>query len=440
MSATLVIHTEALVTTTTDPAAPAHDAEPNPYESALQQLDAAAALIGLDGDTLTGLRRPRREFSVNFPVEMDDGSVQTFTGYRVQHNDARGPYKGGIRYSPAVSLDEVRALAMWMTWKCAIVNLPYGGAKGGVMVDPRDLSESELENLSRRFISELEPIIGPDKDIPAPDMGTNAKVMAWMMDTYSMGHGHTVPAIVTGKPVQVGGSEGRFEATGRGVLFATEEVAKRRGETIADLRIAVQGFGQVGSVAARLLAEAGARIVAVSDASGGYHNANGLDVPALVDCCNEQGMIVGEGPAADRITNAELIEIDCDYLIPAAIENVILESNADKIEANVIVEGANGPTTPEAEQILLGRGRTIVPDVLANAGGVTVSYMEWVQDLQSFFWEEEEVNERLARIMRKAFAQVWDRAEERDLSLRDSANTLGIERVVDAIELRGIFP
>ena len=429
-----------MTTTTSNPAAQPHETEPNPYESALQQLNAAAALIGLDGGILAGLQRPRREFAVNFPVEMDDGSVQTFTGYRVQHNDARGPYKGGIRYSPAVSLDEVRALAMWMTWKCAIVNLPYGGAKGGVMVDPTRLSDSELENLSRRFISELEPIIGPDKDIPAPDMGTSAKVMAWMMDTYSMGHGHTVPAIVTGKPVQVGGSEGRFEATGRGVLFATQEVARRRGDAIADLRIAVQGFGQVGSVAARLLAEAGARVVAVSDASGGYYNADGLDVASLIASCDEQGMIVGDPAAADRITNAELIEIDCDYLIPAAIENVVLESNADKIKAGVIIEAANGPTTPEAEQILLGRDRMIVPDVLANAGGVTVSYMEWVQDLQSFFWEENEVNERLARIMRKAFAQVWDRAESRGLSLRDSANTLGIERVVDAIELRGIFP
>ena len=271
-------------------------------------------------------------------------------------------------------------------------------------------------------------------------MGTDAKVMAWMMDTYSMGHGHTVPAIVTGKPVEIGGSEGRFEATGRGVLFATQELAKRRGDNLEDLRIAVQGFGQVGSVTARLLAEAGATIVAVSDAKGGYYNGDGLDIRALIDCCDARGRIVGDPPPADRITNAELIEIDCDYLIPAAIENVILESNADKIQAGVIVEAANGPTTPEAERILLDRGRTIVPDVLANAGGVTVSYMEWVQDLQSFFWEEDEVNQRLARIMRKAFAQVWDSAEARGLSLRDAANILGVKRVVDAIELRGIFP
>ena len=415
-------------------------AEPNPYESALHQLNAAGALLGLDEGILAGLRRPRREFSVNFPVEMDNGTVRTFTGYRVQHNDARGPYKGGIRYSADVSLDEVRALAMWMTWKCAIVNLPYGGAKGGVIVDPSSLSACEVENLSRRFISELEPIIGPDKDVPAPDMGTNAQVMAWMMDTYSMAHGHTVPAIVTGKPVEIGGSQGRFEATGRGVRFVTEEIAKRRGDALEDLRIAVQGFGNVGSVTARLLAEAGAKVVAVSDAAGGYYNGNGLDVPALISGRSNRGEILGDSPDADRITNAELIEVDCDYLIPAAIENVIVASNADKIEADVIVEAANGPTTPEAEHILLDRGRTIVPDVLANAGGVTVSYMEWVQDLQSFFWEEDEVNQRLARIMRKAFAQVWDSAEARELSLRDAANVLGLERVVAATKLRGVFP
>ena len=281
------------MTTTTERAI-----EANPYQSALQQLDAAAALLHLDPGILAGLRVPRREFTVNFPVEMDDGSVRTFTGYRVQHNDARGPYKGGIRYSAAISLDEIRALAMWMTWKCAIVNLPYGGAKGGVIVDPAAMSDCELENLSRRFISELEPIIGPDKDIPAPDMGTNSQIMAWMMDTYSMGHGHTVPAIVTGKPVEVGGSQGRFEATGRGVLFATEEIAKRRGDSLAELRIAVQGFGQVGSVAAKLLREAGATIVAVSDASGGYYNPNGLDVPALIESIDERGRMIGEPPSA----------------------------------------------------------------------------------------------------------------------------------------------
>ena len=425
--------------TSSDPSL-APPAEPSPYASALEQLNAAADILGLDDGMRETLRRPRREFSVHFPVEMDDGSVRTFSGYRVQHNDARGPYKGGIRYATGVSLDEVRALAMWMTWKCAIVNVPFGGAKGGVLVDPDGLSDCELENLSRRFISELEPIIGPDRDIPAPDMGTNARVMAWMMDTYSMGHGHTVPAIVTGKPVEVGGSQGRYEATGRGVLFATEEIARRRGDALEGLRVAVQGFGQVGGVAARLLSEAGARIVAVSDAGGGYHDGHGLDVAALVAGASERGRIQEPPPGADRISNAELIEIDCDYLIPAAIESVILESNAERVRADVIVEAANGPTTPEAERILLERGRVLVPDVLANAGGVTVSYMEWVQDLQSFFWEEDQVNRRLSRIMRKAFAEVWERAETRGLSLRDAANVVGVDRVVRAIELRGIFP
>ena len=425
--------------TSPDPAL-APPAEPSPYASALEQLDAAADILGLDDGMRETLRRPRREFTAHFPVEMDDGSVRTFSGYRVQHNDARGPYKGGIRYATGVSLDEVRALAMWMTWKCAIVNVPFGGAKGGVLVDPDGLSDCELENLSRRFISELEPIIGPDRDIPAPDMGTNARVMAWMMDTYSMGHGHTVPAIVTGKPVEVGGSQGRYEATGRGVLFATEEIARRRGDALEGLRVAVQGFGQVGGVAARLLSEAGARVVAVSDAGGGYHDGHGLDVAALAAGASERGRIQDPPPGADRISNAELIEIDCDYLIPAAIESVILESNAERVRADVIVEAANGPTTPEAERILLERGRVLVPDVLANAGGVTVSYMEWVQDLQSFFWEEDQVNRRLSRIMRKAFAEVWEGAEARGLSLRDAANVVGVDRVVRAIELRGIFP
>ncbi len=414
--------------------------EPNPYHSAVEQLEAAAAHLHLDEGVLASLRLPRREFTVHFPVEMDDGSVRSFTGYRVQHNDARGPYKGGIRYSPSVSLDEIRALSMWMTWKCAIVNLPYGGAKGGVMVEPATLSDCELENLSRRFISELEPIIGPDRDIPAPDMGTNARVMAWMMDTYSMGHGHTVPAVVTGKPVAVGGSEGRAEATGRGVLFCTEELAKRRGDRLEDLRVVVQGFGNVGSVTARLLAEAGARVIAVSDAGGGYYNGQGLDVGGLIDGCNQHGQIVAEPPGADRVSNADILELDCDYLIPAAIEEVIVPANADRIKAQVIVEAANGPTTPEAERILLGNGRTIVPDVLANAGGVTVSYMEWVQDLQSFFWEEDEVNRRLARIMRRAFAEVWDTAALREIRLRDAANIIGVQRVVDAMHFRGVFP
>jgi glutamate dehydrogenase (NAD(P)+) len=414
--------------------------EPNPYESARQQLESIADELELEPWLVDRLSLPERELTVHFPVEMDDDTTQMFTGYRIQHNNARGPFKGGIRYSLHVSEDEVRALAMWMTWKCAVVNLPYGGAKGGVIVDPNALSSCELENLSRRFFTELEPVIGPDRDIPAPDMGTNAQIMAWFMDTYSMGHGQTVASVVTGKPVPIGGSEGRTAATGRGVSYMVEEITKRRGESIEGLRIAVQGFGNVGSVTARLLDDAGAKIVAVSDAHGGYHNANGLDIATFLNSTDGRGNIIETPPGADRISNAELIEVDCDYLIPAAIENVILPSNADNVRAKVIIEAANGPTTPDAEAILRDRGITIVPDILANAGGVSVSYMEWVQDLQSFFWEEEEVNRRLHRIMTRAFAEVWDTAQDRSLSLRDAAYVIGVGRVVDAIRTRGTFP
>ena len=414
--------------------------EPNHYESARQQLESIADELELEPWLIDRLSLPERELTVHFPVEMDDDTTQMFTGYRIQHNNARGPFKGGIRYSLNVSEDEVRALAMWMTWKCAVVNLPYGGAKGGVIVDPNALSRSELENLSRRFFTELEPVIGPDRDIPAPDMGTNAQVMAWFMDTYSMGHGHTVASVVTGKPVPIGGSEGRTAATGRGVMYMVEEITKRRGESIEGLRIAVQGFGNVGSVTARLLDAAGAKIVTVSDAHGGYHNANGLDIATFLNSTDGRGNIIELPPGADRISNTELIEVDCDYLIPAAIENVILPSNAGKVRAKVVIEAANGPTTPDAEAILRDRGVTIVPDILANAGGVSVSYMEWVQDLQSFFWEEEEVNRRLHRIMTRAFAEVWDTAQDRSLSLRDAAYVIGVGRVVDAIRTRGTFP
>ena len=416
------------------------EVEPNPYESARAQLESVADELAIEPWLVERLSQPEREFTTNFPVEMDDGGVRMFTGYRVQHNNARGPFKGGIRYSLQVSRDEVRALAMWMTWKCAVVKLPYGGAKGGVNVDPRELSGCELENLSRRFFAELEPIIGPEVDIPAPDMGTNAQVMAWYMDTYSMTHGHTVSPVVTGKPVAVGGSEGRYAATGRGVSYLVNELAKRRGESIADLRIAVQGFGNVGSVTARLLHEAGAKVVAVSDVQGGCYIGNGLDVPVIEAATDEYGTI-GEQPlGADRISNEELLEVDCDYLIPAAVENVLLESNADRVRASVVIEAANGPTTPAADAILRDRGITVVPDILANAGGVTVSYMEWVQDLQSFFWEEEEVNRRLKRIMLRAFDEVWELAEKRDGPLRDAAYLLGVQRVIDAIRTRGVFP
>ena len=324
--------------------------------------------------------------------------------------------------------------------KCSLMRLPLGGAKGGVQVDPRAYSQDELMRLTRRFTSTLGANIGPNHDIPAPDMGTNAQVMAWFMDTYSMGHGQTVASVVTGKPVSVGGSEGRTAATGRGVSYIVEEITKRRGESIDGLRVAVQGFGNVGSITAHLLHEAGAKIVAVSDAQSGYHNPNGLDITNFLACTDGRGNIVETPSSADRITNAELIEIDCDYLIPAAVENVILPSNADRVRAKVIIEAANGPTSPAAEAMLRDRGLTIVPDILANAGGVSVSYMEWVQDLQSFFWEEEEVNRRLHRIMTRAFADVWDTAQDRSLSLRDAAYIIGVRRVVDAIRTRGTFP
>ena len=414
--------------------------EPNPYDSARQQLVNVASKLDVDDWLIERLATPEREFTTNFPVEMDDGSVRLFTGYRIQHNNARGPFKGGIRYSDEVSEDEVRALAMWMTWKCAVVNLPYGGAKGGVIVDPRELSDCELENLSRRFFAELEPVIGPGIDIPAPDMGTNAQIMAWFMDTYSMARGHTVASVVTGKPVPLGGSEGRVAATGRGVSYVVQEVCRQNGTDIAGLRVAIQGFGNVGSTTARLLHAEGAKIVALSDRNGGYYNGNGLDVPAFFVGKDDYGTMTTVPRGADGITNAELIEIDCDYLIPAAVENVILAENAEAVRAGVVIEAANGPTSPAAEAILLDRGRTIVPDILANAGGVTVSYMEWVQDLQSFFWEEEEVNQRLHRIMTKAFANVWQTAQDRKLSLRDSAYVVGVGRVIDAIKTRGVFP
>ena len=414
--------------------------EPNLYHSAIQQMEAAARHLQLDPGLLEVLKHPKREFTVHFPVEMDDGTVQVFTGYRVQHSDARGPFKGGIRYSPHVSMNEVRALSMWMTWKCAVVNLPFGGAKGGVIVDPEAISECELENLSRRFISELEPIVGPDTDIPAPDLGTDERVMAWMMDTYSMGHGHTIPAIVTGKPVAVGGSLGRRQATGRGVRICVEETVRRRGESINGLRVAIQGFGQVGSVSARLLADEGATIVAVSDVGGGYYNPHGLDISTLIAASSSRGRITQPPAGADRVTNAELLELDCDYLIPAAIENVVRVENAGNIRAKVVMEASNGPVTPEAEAILLDRGVLIVPDILTNAGGVSVSYMEWVQDMQAFFWEEDEVNRRLGRIMRRAFTEVWDISTTREVSLRDAAHILALGRVMEATRIRGIFP
>jgi glutamate dehydrogenase (NAD(P)+) len=412
----------------------------NPFDDARAQFDAIAGRLGLDDGTRELLRHCIREFTVNFPVRMDDGSVRVFTGYRVHHNQARGPVKGGLRYSASVSLDEVRALAMWMTWKCAVANLPYGGAKGGVIVDPRTLSRSELERLTRRFAADIGTLIGPEQDIPAPDMGTDAQIMAWIMDTYSMMHGHSVPAVVTGKPVTIGGSSGRVEATGRGVLYVTERACADRGLALRGATAAIQGLGNVGSVAAKLLDDAGARVVAVSDSSGGVYNDAGLgDVDLLLALKHDHGSIPAGHPG-DHITNAELLELPVDILIPAAMEGQIHAGNAARVKAKIVIEGANGPTTPEADAILRDAGVSVVPDILANAGGVIVSYFEWVQDLQSFFWEEGEVNTRLRRLLDDAYDSVAAIRDAESCTMREAAYMLAVRRVVEATRVRGIFP
>ena len=410
------------------------------YQTAQAQLRSVAALLRLDPGLTEVLAHPRRELTVNFPVRMDDGQTRVFTGYRVQHNDARGPVKGGLRYSPRVSLDEVRALAMWMTWKCAVVNLPYGGAKGGVVVDPRSLSDGELERLTRRYATEISLLIGPDRDIPAPDMGTDARIMAWIMDTYSMHHGHSVPGVVTGKPPEIGGSRGRVEATGRGCLYVIQEACRQRHIALEGATVAIQGFGNVGGVAARLLAQAGAKVVAVSDSRGGVYSPAGLDVESLFAHRAAGGLLAEHPLEHEDISNAELLELDVDILIPAALEGQITERNAPHLRARMVVEAANGPTTAAGDAILAERGVYLVPDILANAGGVIVSYFEWVQDLQSFFWEESEVNQRLQRIISAAFAEVTAVAQQRRLRLREAAYVVALQRVVDAIRLRGIYP
>jgi glutamate dehydrogenase (NAD(P)+) len=415
----------------------------NPFHIAQEQFDKAAELLDLPQDIREVLRVPQRELTVRFPVRMDDGTTTVYTGYRVQHNLGRGPTKGGIRYHPNVDIDEVRALAMWMTWKCALVNIPYGGAKGGVVVDPAPLSQGELERLTRRFATEISILIGPDKDIPAPDVNTNPQVMAWIMDTISMHQGHTVNAVITGKPVQVGGSLGRSDATGRGVSLMVREWAHTNSYNLDQLNIVVQGFGNVGGVAARLLAEMGCRVIGVSDASGGYVRRGGLDIAAMQQYVAKHPKHLLEGynaPGVERLTNAELLEVPCDVLIPAALENQLTGLNAPRIRAKVIVEGANGPTTPAADAIFEERGITVIPDILANAGGVTVSYFEWVQGLQSFFWDELDVNAKLERIMVNSFAQVHAMAEQRSVSLRLAAYLLAVRSVADANAIRGIYP
>jgi len=414
-------------------------AEQSAWEMAQEQLDNVAEIIRLEKGVLEVLRHPKRELTVHFPVRLDNGDIRVFAGHRVQHNTALGPTKGGIRYSAAVTLDEVRALAMWMTWKCALVGLPYGGAKGGVCVDPHQLSQRELEGLTRRFATEISLIIAPDGDIPAPDMGTNAQVMAWMMDTYSMHHGHTAMGVVTGKPVSVGGSLGRVEATGRGVTLVTGMACKKHGISLEGARVAVQGYGNVGSVAARLLAREGAKVVAVSDVSGAIYNEHGLDMELVEAVKVDEGGVCGTG-AGESMTNAELLELPVDILVPAATERQITEENASRVRARMIVEGANGPTTPEADRILHQNGICVVPDVLANAGGVIVSYFEWVQDLQAFFWSEGEVNNRLEQLLSRAFEETWAAAEHHLTDLRLGAYAVGVNRVADATRTRGIYP
>jgi glutamate dehydrogenase (NAD(P)+) len=410
----------------------------NPFDIAQKQFDISAEILGLDPNLRGVLREVKRELIVHFPVYLDDQSVRMFTGYRVHHNITRGPAKGGIRFHPAVTLDEVRALAMWMTWKCAVVGIPFGGAKGGVVVDPSRLSRNELENLTRRFTTEISILIGPDRDIPAPDVNTNAQTMAWMMDTISMHAGHSVPAVVTGKPLEIGGSEGRAEATGRGVMLTTIDACRRQGIDPRGATVVVQGAGNVGYTSAKLLAEAGCRVIAISDSSGGVYNKNGIDLVAIAREKELTGSINGKG--GEPITNAELLELPCTILVPAALEGQITARNAPRIKAQIIAEGANGPTTPDADEILRERNITVIPDILANAGGVTVSYFEWVQDLQEFFWEESEINNRLEQILRKAYQQVAAISEERKITLRQAAYCVAVARVARATTVRGIYP
>ncbi len=411
----------------------------NPYEVAVAQFDQAAELLHLDEDLREVLRKPKRELSVNFPVRMDNGRIRMFSGYRVQHNINRGPAKGGIRYSPDVSLDEVRALAMWMTWKCAVVGIPFGGAKGGVVVDPRELSKSELERLTRRYTTEISILIGPDSDIPAPDMNTNQQVMAWIMDTYSMHHGYSIPAVVTGKPLAIGGSEGRLEATARGVFVATQEAARDHGITLEGAKVVVQGFGNVGSVSAKLFYEAGCKVIGLSDIYGAVYNPKGIDVHRALRYAQEHGRLTNL-PDTEPISNAELLELPCDILVPAATEGQLTRHNASRIQARLIVEAANGPTTPDADAVFNDRGIPVIPDILANAGGVTVSYFEWVQDLQRFFWTEQQINAELERVMRRSYQATYQKAQDLGVSMRMGAYLLAVARVAEATAARGIYP
>ena len=412
--------------------------EQNLYESTMARFDRAAQLLDIDRGLYKIIRYPMREVTVYLPVVMDNGQVEVFTGYRVQHSIARGPAKGGIRFAPDVNLDEVRALAAWMTMKCAVVNIPFGGAKGGVKCDPQHLSEKEVEKITRRYTAEILEILGPEKDVPAPDMNTNEKHMAWIMDTYSMHARQTVTAVVTGKPASLGGSKGRREATGRGVMIMCQQAAKWMNFDLSKTRVVVQGFGNVGSVSAMLLHRLGCKIVGVSDIQGGIYNENGLDIDAVLQQVQLKRFLKGF-PGAQEVDNKALLELPCDILIPAALEDQITATNAAKIHARVIVEGANGPTSVEAEKILDDKGVVVIPDILANAGGVTVSYFEWVQDRMGYFWREDVVNERLEDILVPSFHEVIDYSTKFKVNLRTAAYMLGIQRVVDTIKTRGLY-
>ena len=409
------------------------------WEVAKHQFDLAAERLGLDDGIRQVLREPRRELTVHFPVSMDDGTTRVFTGYRVQHNLGRGPAKGGIRYHQDVTRDEVKALAMWMSWKCAVVGIPYGGGKGGVIVDPKQLSMKELEALTRRFTTEIELFIGPERDIPAPDVGTNAQVMAWMMDTYSMHVGYTVPGVVTGKPISLGGSEGRHEATARGAVFTIVEAVRHLGMDLGRCTVSVQGFGNAGSIAARLIRDEGATVVAVSDSTGGIHAPGGLDIDRVIAWKQEHGTVQGF-PGSTDVSGTDVLTVECDILIPAALENQITARNARDIKAKIVAEAANGPTTPEADEILSANGVFLIPDILCNAGGVTVSYFEWVQALNRDHWDEAMVNQKLHGIMVKAFAEVLAMSERENASMRTGAYLLAVKRVADAMLVRGLYP
>ncbi len=409
------------------------------FEAVRGFYEEAAEGLQLELTLREALATPTREVAVQVRVPMDGGGFKVFKGYRVQYNNARGPYKGGIRFHPDVSLDEIRCFAALMTWKTALMNIPFGGGKGGVQGEPKLLSEAELERLSRAFMRGIADVIGPNVDVPAPDVNTNPQIMAWIMDTYSMHAGYSVPGVVTGKPLNIGGSAGRVEATGRGVIYTVEAAARVLDLDLSTTKVVVQGFGNVGSVAAKIAAESGATVVGVSDVTGGYYDPKGLDIPAMLAYTRQHGSLGGY-PEADHVTNAELLVLPCDVLIPAALEGQITEANAGQIRARLIAEGANGPTTPEADRILRDRGVFVIPDILANAGGVTVSYFEWVQDIQAYYWSEDEVNNRLRRIMEKSYMDVLSLSEDRKVIMRTAATMLGVGRVAEAHVTRGLYP